>query len=369
MAAHESSPGPNGFPMTRIKLKIKRGFNTMTFKQKLLIRASITLALALILTAALIFSPERVSGRKSTYAWLENRWADEAGRIEIRGDAEITLVRRGGAWFVEYSGREYPVKPGRIEDLLGALTARGMYTLRGNASSSHERLGLTEEAASRITVSGDSGGAPFLALLAGGSDVTGNEVYYRKSGQDEVRSGNNSIAAFTSYSRASWYDLKIFPDGEKLSAEQVYRLTVIAPLPEQGEQAPAGQAPGENAPPLVILRAGGEWTVEGLTPEETDTGRVETFVRAVLDSTADDYVPDMEVTDSVFNEGRILIEFSGLPARTIRLGPPLTYNEEDGSVTRRSAVRSDSPFVFSLSAWNVDRLFRSREYFRKTTYN
>ncbi|MDR2785175.1 MAG: DUF4340 domain-containing protein [Treponema sp.] len=338
-------------------------FNRMTFNQKLIIRAAITLALALILAASLVFSPERVRGRQSAYAWMESRLADEAGRVEIRGGTETTLVRRGDAWFAEYSGKEYPANPGAIDDLFKALTARGIYTPRGNAASSHERLGLTDETASWITVSGDAGGTPLLTLLIGGSDATGKEVYYRKAGQDEVRSGDNTIASFLTYSRTAWYDLKIFPDGGTLNTEQVYRITVIAPPPaESGEEAA-----GENAPPppLVILRAAEGWMVEGLAPEETDANRVETFVRQLLESSADDYVPEMNAGEAVFNEGRILIEFSGLPARTIRLGPPLAYSEEDGSVTRRGAVQNNSPYVFALSSWNLSRLFRDKEYFKR----
>ncbi|MDR1411029.1 MAG: DUF4340 domain-containing protein [Spirochaetaceae bacterium] len=335
-----------------------------SFKQKLLIRASITLALALVLAATFIFSPDRVSGRQSAYAWMENRLAAEAGRVEIKGETEINLVRRDNGWFVENSGKEYPAKPDMVEDLFNALTARGVYALRGNAASSHESLGLDGETASRITVSGGPGEAAFLDLLIGSSDATGREVYYRKAGQDEIRSGDNSIAAFLSYPLPSWYDLKIFPDSGNLDTGQVYRLTLIAPPPggnnESGENDAGGGAPA----PLVILRAGEGWTVEGLEPGGTDMGRVETFIRQVLDTSADDYVPEMNAGEAVFNEGRILIEFSGLPARTIRLGPPLSFNEEDGSVTRRSAVRNDSPYVFALSSWNLTRLFRDRDYFK-----
>ena len=337
--------------------------NRMTFNQKLIIRAAITLALALVLAATLVFSPDRVRGRQSAYTWLESKIADGAGRVEIGGETEITLVRHDDAWFVEYSGKEYPANAGRVEDLFKALTARGIYTPRGSAASSHERLGLSDETASRITVSGGAGETPLLSLLVGDIDATGKEVYYRKAGQDEVRSGDNTIASFLTYPRPSWYDLKIFPDGGTLNTEQVYRITVIAPpAAESGEDAA-----GENTPPppLVIQRTGSEWTAEGLSPEETDANRVETFVRQLLDSSADDYVPEMNAGEAVFNEGRILIEFSGLPARTIRLGPPLAYSEEDGSVTRRGAVRSDSPYVFALSSWTMARLFRDRDYFKR----
>jgi hypothetical protein len=343
---------------------------TMNFKQKLIIRASVAAALALVLAAALLFDPERVRGRQSAYAWLDSALADDAARVEIRGETETTLIRRGGAWFAEYSGKEYPANSGAVEDLFKALTARGIYAPRGNAASSHERLGLGSETASRIVVSGDAGGTPLLTLLVGGSDATGKEVYYRKAGQDEVRSGGGAIAAFLGYSRPSWYDLKIFPDGGDLKTEQVYRVTVIAPPPAENAEGAAGEkaeeAAKENAsPPLVITRAAAGWTVEGLSPEETDTSRVETFVRQILDGSADDYVPEMNAGGAVFNEGRILIEFSGLPTRAIRLGPPLAYNEEDGSVTRRAAVQGDSPHVYALSSWTLARLFRDRDYFKR----
>ena len=74
--------------------------NRMTFNQKLIIRAAITLALALVLAATLVFSPDRVRGRQSAYTWLESKIADGAGRVEIGGETEITLVRHDDAWFV-----------------------------------------------------------------------------------------------------------------------------------------------------------------------------------------------------------------------------------------------------------------------------
>jgi hypothetical protein len=337
-----------------------------TFKQKLIIRAALILALALILAASLLLSPDRVTGRRSAYSWLES--ASAAARVEITGaggEGATTLIRNNGAWFVEYAGKEFPAKAGAVEDLFAALAAKGSYVRRGSAASSHERLKLTEEAASRITVSGGLGGAPLLDLLIGSSDATGKEVYYRKTGQDEVRSGSSAIAAFPDYSRASWYDLRIFPDSESLDLEQVYRVTVIAPPNAPPEEAADTAAAGETAAPLVIQRTGGGLTVEGLAPDETDAGRVETFVRQLLDTAADDYVPEMDAQEAVFNEGRILIEFSGLPSRIVRFGPPLAYNEEDGSVTRRSAVREGSPYVIALSSWNMGRLFRDRDYFKR----
>jgi hypothetical protein len=333
-----------------------------TFKQKIIIRASLILALVLILAASFLLSPERVSGRRSIYSWLES--ASAAARVEITGaagEAATTLVRNNGAWFVEYAGREFPAKAGAVEDLFGALTVKGSYVLRGSAASSHERLKLSGETASRITVSGGTGDAPLLDLLIGSSDATGKEIYYRKAGQNEVRSGSNAIAAFLNYSRASWYDLRIFPDSEDLSLEEVYRVTVIAPP----NAPPPEEAAGESPAPLVIQRTGGGFTVEGLAPEETDSGRVETFVRQLLDVSADDYVPEMDAGEAVFNEGRIQMEFSGRPSRIIRFGSPLAYNEEDGSVTRRAAALDGSPYVIALSSWNMGRLFRDRDYFKR----
>jgi hypothetical protein len=206
----------------------------MTYNRKVLILSIIVAALALIYAGTLVLTPERLNSRNAAYTWLEPKWAEQADRIEISGEGgTLTLVRRNALWYVETEGEEYPAKQGRVADLLRLLTSRGAYPLRGSAVSSHERLGVGENA-SRIVVRGGAGTAPLLDLLAGGGDATGREVYLRKSGQNDVRSGEDQFTVYLSPSPSAWYNLRLFPqegaDGA-LSLDMVQRVTAIAPPP------------------------------------------------------------------------------------------------------------------------------------------
>jgi hypothetical protein len=331
----------------------------VAYKQKLTVLGVIACLLALVFTGTLIFSPERVSRRDNQYTWLDPKWKDQVDRIEIRGgEGETVFVRRNGLWAAVHSGREYPVREGGIADLLSDITARGEYPVRGKSASSHEKLGLSEAAASRIILWGGPASPPLLELLAGDTDLTGNEVYYRKGGQDEVRSGSNTIAGYLNYSRTSWYDLRLFSGAEGLSPEDVYRLTVIAPSGE-------GETPPLLPEPLVIAGNGGDWTVDGIAGEALDLSKVKAYIRLVLNSGGDDFEPGLNLEDPVFNEGRILVELEDGASKTLRLGAVLPGSGSDESGRRRAAVSSDRPYVYVLSPWTMTRLFRDTGYFRK----
>jgi hypothetical protein len=341
-----------------IRVKMGEGI-TMVYKQKLTVLGVITCLLALVFTGTLIFSPERVSRRDNQYTWLDPKWKDQVDRIEIRGgEGETVFVRRNGLWAALYSGREYPVREDRIADLLSDITARGEYPVRGRSSSSHAKFGLSDAASSRIILRAGPAALPLLELLVGDNDLTGNEVYYRKGGEDEVRSGSNTIAGYFNYSRTSFYDLGLFSDAEGYSPEDVYRLTVIAPSSGEGVTPPLPE-------PLVITGNGGDWTVDGIAGEELDLTRVKAYIRMVLNSGGDDFEPGLNAEAPVFNEGRILVEFGDGTSKTLRLGVVLPNPGSEESGQRRAAVSSDRPYVYVLSPWTMTRLFRDAGYFRK----
>jgi hypothetical protein len=325
----------------------------MTYKKQVLVLSILVAVLALIYAGTLVLTPERLNSRNAAYTWLEPKWADQAGRIEISGGGEtLALVRRNAVWHVETEGVEYPSKQGRVADLLRLLSTRGAYPLRGGSASSHERLGVGENA-SRIVVRG-AGAAPLLDLLVGGGDATGREVYLRKSGQNEVRSGEDKFTVYLSPSPASWYNLRLFPQEDTLSLDMVQRV-VAAP--------PAGEAGGEPAP-LVIARSGSGWTVEGVAADDLDSSRIEPYVRAILDAEGDGFVAAFKPDDPVFNEGRIHLELGDGATRTIRLGPVHPAGEE-GQAGKRTAAATGSPYVYTLAEWTVNRLFRDAAYFKK----
>ncbi|MDR2246952.1 MAG: DUF4340 domain-containing protein [Treponema sp.] len=332
----------------------------MTYKKQVLILLVVTAVLGAIFTGTLILTPERLNSRNAAYTWLEMKWAEQAGRIEISGGGNepLALVNRNAVWYVESEGVEYPAKQGRVADLLRLLSTRGAYPLRGSAASSHERLGVGENA-SRIVVRG-AGAAPLLDLLVGDGDATGREVYLRKSGQNEVRSGEDQFTVYLSPSPTAWYNLRLFPQegSGALSLDMVQRVTTVSP-------PPSGEDGGEGFPsaPLVITRNGSGWTVEGVVADDLDASRIDPYIRAILDAEGDGFAASVTPEDPVFNEGIIQMELGDGAARTIRLGAVLPTGE--GDVGKRIAVISGSRYVYTLAEWTVNRLFRDAAYFKK----
>jgi hypothetical protein len=335
----------------------------MIYKRKVLVLAITAAVLALIYAGTLLLAPERLNARNAAYTWLEPRWADQAERVEISSGGEtVALVCRNALWYVETAGVEYPAKQGRVADLLRVLSTRAAYPLRGSAASSHERLGLTEDAASRIVVrpagpgaaiGSPEGNRPLLDLLIGTGGATGSEVFLRKNGRNEVRSGEDRFTVYLSSLPDSWYDLRLFPPEASSqrrapTLDMVQRVTVIAP---------------DSPAPLVVTRNETGWTVDELTADTLDGSRVDPFIRAILDAEGDGFVTALSPNDPVFNEGSVRLELGDGSSRTIRLGP--LVQDTEGGAGRRAAIVSGLPYVYALAEWTTTRLFRDTAYFSR----
>jgi hypothetical protein len=320
------------------------------YKTKVRALSGLVGILALAYTLTFIFDPGRPGAGKAVHVWLEAKWRDQADRIEITGggmEEPVVLRRRNERWFVVFEGGEYPAKQSRIEEFLRILSGRFSYPVRGNSPASYERLGLTEEAASRIVIRGGAGVYPLLDLLIGRVDSTGSEVYLRRNSRNEVRSGEDRFSPYLTGSRRSWYMLRLFPDGGNPGSVQ--RFTVAPPSRE---------FPPEKAPlPLVFTRneeAGG-WTL-GADPLP-DKQQVEAYVRAILDAEGEDFIPVKTGAEPPLNEGRLVLEMGDGSVWTIRIGrlpgdPPLFC-----------ASVSGSSYVYVLSDRTIDRIFRDAAYF------
>jgi len=319
----------------------------MTYNKKFTILAGISAALALVYILTIIFDPERVGSRSAAYSWLEPGQSDKISGITIvKPDETINLVRNGGKWFVSHNGKDYPARDIRIEDFIAALSKRAPYPVRSSSASSHERLSLTDEQAVRVTVAAGAG-IPLLNLLIGQADLTGQSIYLRKQGQNEVRSGAD---VFTSYTRAalnSWYNLRLFPETEngRLTAANVQRLTVYQP--------PSSDGPG--APPQIFTRSGKQWTFN-FEIANPDMGMVDNYIRDILNTSGDDFVDYLTPSDPLFNNSRIVLELGDGAIRTIRFGPP----DENGEFM---AAVSGSDWVYTISSWASPRLFVEPDYF------
>ena len=331
----------------------------MTYKLKINILGGVIAALVLVLIFSFIFDPERIVSRSAAYSWLDPRQKDAIDRISINnGSEEIILVLKSGNWLVVNNGKEYPARQIRVDDFITALTKSAPYPVRSSSSSSHERLSLTGDGSVRVTVTGGAG-RPLLDLLIGQSDVTGNELFMRKQGQNEVRSGEDIFSTYVNSSLNSWYNLRLFPETEngKLDVTSVQRLTVYPPaVYDSDSDDPEGSPGDEENPPRTFTRRNRTWTFNFYLVAP-DMERVDSYIRDILNTSGDDFADYVDPSDPDLHDCRILLELGDGSIKTLRLGP-----EKDG---KRFAVVTGSQLVYSVPGWAAQRLFPDMETFEK----
>jgi hypothetical protein len=325
----------------------------MVYKQKFMVLSGLAGLLALVYVLTLVFEPERAGRRNAAFTWIDPNIIAQVEGVSISGPSgAVELAKKNGAWHVFYNGAEYPARQLRVEDFLGLLSKRAAYPVRASTAAARERLGLTEEAASRIVLSASSG-LPLLDLLVGQGDQTGRDVYLRKAGQDEIRSGEDLFSGYISGARTSWYNLRLFPESEDgaLEVDAVQRLTVYPPAGEEAEDSNAAE-------PRIFSRSGNNWTITGITVADPDTAKVDSYIRGILNIEGEDFSESAGPEDPVFTGARLVLELGDGGIHNLKLGAADESN-------RRLAVVSGSPHVYSLAGWTVDRLFRDAASFEK----
>jgi hypothetical protein len=331
-----------------IQKRSKRRSRKMTYKNKIITLSSVIAALAIVYILTIIFDPQRRGSRSELYSWLQPGQNNKISGISIvKPDETLNLSHNGGKWFVTRDGKDYPARQVRVEDFLTALSKKAPYPVRSSSASAHTRLSLTPETATQITVYAGSG-PPLLALLVGQSDITGQSVYLRKQGENEVRSGEDKFSVYTNSPINSWYNLRLFPENEdgKLDVKDIQRLIVYPP-----EEA---EAPGVGIS-QIFTRSNKEWTFN-FDITNPDFSKVDSYIRDILGVSGDDFIDGINLSDPMFNAARIIMEFGNGSTRTLRLGP----SNEDGG---RYATISGSDFVYSIPAWAVGKLFVNTKNF------
>jgi hypothetical protein len=245
----------------------------------------------------------------------------------------VELAGKNNQWFVLHNGSEYPARQTRVEDFLDIFTRRDSWPVRSSSASALSRFGLDEKAP-RVTVFAEN--AAILDILLGGDDITGREIYARKYGQNEVRSGNNAVRAYVTGNITSWYNLRLIPESEdgKVGIDSVQRLTV-----------------SNEGGTVVFSRKNRSWTVLGIEDAKTDQGVIENYIRSVLNTEGDGFFDAASGEEPALNGSRIVLEFGNGVVKTISFSEP----DEEG---RRIAFVSGSEYIYSVPSWAVMRLFR-----------
>lgn len=314
----------------------------MTYKNKLVFLLSLISVLSLTYIAGVVFSPERSNAASAYYVWLDQKLADRITGIVISSeDQKIELLKNNGQWFVLHNGSEYPARQARIEDFVSIFTARAAWSVRSVNASSHSGFGLEPDAA-RLMIYGEN--TVLLDLLLGFVDAAGREIYVRKYGENEVRSGENKITSYLTGSVNSWFNLRLFAESEdgKIDVDDVQRLSVY-----------------RNGESQIFTRVNRAWTFSvsraGYTGETNPyQGTVESYIRTVLNSEGDNIADNY--LDIDFNYSRLVMEFGNGKVTTVRFSEP---DENNRCFARIGA----NEYVFSVPSWVLERLFRDAASF------
>jgi len=325
----------------------------MVYKNKVIILGASAVFLALVYLVTLFFDPGRTNARNERFTWLPPGAREEADKIEIfNGDEKTELVLRNGKWFALLDAiggpQEVPVKQGRIDDIFRLLGTRGAFPRRGSSAASHEALNLTINTSTgggaRLIIRGGAG-LPILDLLIGREDASGKEVFLRKNGENESRSGDRLIGSYVRADKSSWYDLKLF---DEVSIEQVQRVRVAF----SGYSGPEDETPLIGYIDYNIVRSAENWIIEG-NSMPLDKDKTETWIRGILEAQGDNFLPPQN-------------SFTALARITAELGDGSTLGLQIGEAVedgKAPAITGNKPYVYTLPRWTVTRLLRERGYF------
>jgi len=309
----------------------------MTYKNRLIFLGTLIGVLAVTYIVSVIFTSD-IGYKSTSYIWLDSKAAEKTIRIVIKdAENEIDLKKINNQWYVSHNGVEYPAKQLRVEDFLKILTKRSAWPVRSTSASNHERFGL-DQSASRVTVYAET---VLLDLVAGNEDVNKNEIYLRKAGQNEVRSGDNAIKSYISSPVTSWYNLRLIPETENGSVDvsSVQRLSVYTPQETQ-----------------VFSRRNRRWEVSGITIEKANQNAIDTYIRQLLTVEGDNFENSVNGADPMFDKTSIVLELGNGRIVTVRLSDP----DENG---RRLAHVNEKDYIYSIPTWQMEKLFKNASNF------
>ena len=303
----------------------------MSYKKKVTILSALVAVLALIYFLILFFDSDR--RRDPAFAWLDSSLFNMADRIELFGSNGLTVLNQvNGVWHLLDDGVNYPIKQGRVEDLMSALSRRDTYPVRALSAEARERLGFGESSSSRIRVTGGAG-PPLLDLLVGSGATLGREVYLKFADRTEIHSGEDRFTLFTEARGNFWLDMRLFSPA------------AIADI----QQAEVNLTDGET---YALRRHGGGWVILGSESEVLDVPRVDAWLRGVLEAEAENFATEDPQTIDAF----ITLRFGDGQTKSLFAGP-LDENNN------RQVLVSDSSFIYLLSEWTGNRIFRESSFF------
>lgn len=321
----------------------------MQYQRKVQILGSFIVILTITLLASLIFNPETRTVRQATGVLLDSKKMQNIIKIEIQrpSSASLSFIKRTGLWYAIRDGKEYPVKNERIEDFLKFFSKPALLSQRATSAQTHERFGLGKDTASRVIIWTDSADKPLIDLYFGSMDATGKEIYFRFADSDIVKSVEDHYSSYIQSSPQSWYDLRLFPQSgnQGLKPELVQRISWSF----------------DTKVGFTLSRSGpASWTGTGgnLEVKNLDTKKIDTFLQDLMSAIGDDFIERVG-QESTLSKVTISAELGDGRSKGLTIFT-------DSINQSHWATVSDTPFTYTLSEWQFNRLVKDSEYFVKS---
>jgi hypothetical protein len=321
----------------------------MQFQRKVQILITLIIILSLTLFSTFIFNPEARTVRQATGVLLDSKKVQLITKIEIKEPTKpaLTFIKRTGVWYTLRDGKDYPVKHERIEDFLKPFSKPAFLPQRSSSAQTHERLGLGAASASRVTFWGEGAEKPVLDMYFGSMDATGKEIYFRLADSDTVKSVEDRFSSYIQSSPQSWYDLRLFPQSgtQGMKPELVQRIIWTS----------------DSKVSFSISRSGpAKWDGKGdnLEGKELDTNKIDTLLQDLINATGEDFT---EVVDQHTKATQVTIAAELGDGRTKKV-----TIRSDPETRTHWVTSSDTPYTYTLSEWQYNRLVKDSTYFIKT---
>ncbi|MDR0447468.1 MAG: DUF4340 domain-containing protein [Treponema sp.] len=319
----------------------------MTYKQKIIFLGSTAVFLTLVYALTLILDPARIKARNDRFTWLSAVSREEADKIEItRSEDKVELVQKNGVWYVLLESIEIPARQGRVDDLFRLLTNRGSFPRRGSSAAGHSALGL--DGSSRLVIRGGAG-IPLLDLFVGIDDPSGKEVFLRKNGENEFRSGDRLIGSYVNGERTTWYNLRLF---EERTISQVQRIQVLF-SGYKGLEIQDDEEPPVDYRDFTITRNGENWVMDGII---LDRDKTEAWIQDILEAHGDDVLTADDLSSFFDPIARIRVELGDGSVLDLQI-------EKAGQNGKSPVIVSGKPYLFVLPQRTVIRLLRETGHF------
>ena len=293
--------------------------------------------------AAVVLWPRRATteGSQSLFPELET---NRVVRVTITGSdgGQIEMAKEGADWVLPEAD-DYPVQSSQVSALLVKIAGLQTGQPVTETSSSHEQLGVAEDAFERMVELELDDGTRYTLFV--GTSPSYGATHVRAGGQDEVYLTTNLTSYDVGVLATDWVDPTYF----SVQQDQVARLSLEN---QNGEFTFIRMASGGELAPAQEI-----WSMADLAEGETlNTTAVETLLSRAASVTMQQPLGTEEKPEYGMDNPTAVVtlltesEEEGTDNYTLRVG---AKDPDDGSYV---VISSESPYYVRVSEYSVQSL-------------